>query len=56
MEIRRDRYLQRLVERKGNGLIKAVTGIRRCGKTYLLLELFHRHLVESGVRRAASSR
>ena len=49
MEIRRDRYLQRLIERKGNGLIKAVTGVRRCGKTYLLLELFHRHLVESGV-------
>lgn len=49
MEIKRDRYLQRLVERKGNGLIKAVTGIRRCGKSYLLLELFHRHLVESGV-------
>ncbi len=49
MEIRRDRYLQRLVERRGNGLIKAVTGIRRCGKSYLLLELFHRHLAESGV-------
>ena len=49
MEIARDRYLQRLVERKGNGLIKAVTGIRRCGKSYLLLKLFHRHLVETGV-------
>ena len=49
MEIARDHYLQRLVERKGNGLIKIVTGIRRCGKSYLLLELFHRHLVESGV-------
>ena len=49
MEIARDRYLQRLVERKGNGLIKAVTGIRRCGKSYLLLKLFHRHLLASGV-------
>jgi predicted AAA+ superfamily ATPase len=49
MEIARDRYLQRLVERRGNGLIKAVTGIRRCGKSYLLLKLFHRHLLESGV-------
>lgn len=49
MEIARDRYLQRLVERQGNGLIKAVTGIRRCGKSYLLLKLFHRHLLESGV-------
>ncbi len=49
MEIARDRYLQRLVERKGNGLIKAVTGIRRCGKSHLLLKLFHRHLLASGV-------
>ena len=49
MEIARDRYLRRLVERKGNGLIKAVTGIRRCGKSYLLLKLFHRHLLVSGV-------
>lgn len=49
MEIARDRYLQRLMERKGNGLIKAVTGIRRCGKSYLLLKLFHRHLLASGV-------
>ena len=49
MEIARDLYLQRLVERKGNGLIKAVTGIRRCGKSYLLLKLFHRHLIETGV-------
>ena len=49
MEIARDRYLQRLVECKGNGLIKAVTGIRRCGKSYLLLKLFHRHLIETGV-------
>lgn len=49
MEVKRDRYLDRLIERKGNGLIKAVTGIRRCGKSFLLLELFHRHLVESGV-------
>lgn len=49
MEIARDRYLQRLVERKGNGLIKTVTGIRRCGKSYLLLKLFHRHLLENGV-------
>ena len=49
MEIARDRYQQRLIERKGNGLIKIVTGIRRCGKSYLLLELFHRHLIESGM-------
>jgi len=50
MEIKRDRYLQELIDRKHNGLIKIVTGIRRCGKSYLLFTLFHRHLIESGIR------
>lgn len=36
MEIRRDLYLNKLIKRKNNGLIKVVTGIRRCGKSYLL--------------------
>ena len=36
MEIRRDIYLNRLLKRKHNGLIKVITGIRRCGKSYLL--------------------
>lgn len=49
MEIRRDKYLNDLVVRKGNGMIKVVTGIRRCGKTYLAFDLFVRHLIESGV-------
>ena len=49
MEIRRDKYLSDLVVRKGNGMIKVVTGIRRCGKTYLVFDLFVRHLIESGV-------
>ena len=49
MEIRRDKYLNDLVIRKGNGMIKVVTGIRRCGKTYLVFDLFVRHLIESGV-------
>ena len=35
MEIRRDRYLERLIAHKGNGRVKIVTGIRRCGKSYL---------------------
>lgn len=48
-EIRRDFYLDKLIKRKGNGLIKVVTGIRRCGKSYLLNTLFYRHLLESGV-------
>ena len=48
-EIRRDYYLGQLIKRKGNGLIKIVTGIRRCGKSYLLRTLFKNHLLESGV-------
>ena len=50
MEIRRDRYLERLIAHKGNGRVKIVTGIRRCGKSYLLFQLFKRHLIESGVK------
>lgn len=48
-EIKRDFYLEQLIRRKGNGLIKIVTGIRRCGKSYLLRTLFKKHLIESGV-------
>ena len=50
MEIRRDRYLERLIAHKGNGCVKIVTGIRRCGKSYLLFQLFKRHLIETGVK------
>ena len=49
MEIRRDVYLNKLIRKKKNGLIKVVTGIRRCGKSYLLFHLFHNHLLEEGV-------
>ena len=49
MEIRRDFYLDKLIKRKNNGLIKVITGIRRCGKSYLLNNLFYYHLLESGV-------
>lgn len=49
MEICRDLYLNKLIKRKNNGLIKVVTGIRRCGKSYLLNNLFYNHLIESGV-------
>jgi len=48
-EIKRDYYLKQLISRKGNGLIKIVTGIRRCGKSYLLRTLFKKHLIENGV-------
>ena len=49
MVIRRDYYLEKLIERKNNGLIKVITGIRYCGKSYLLNNLFYNHLIESGV-------
>lgn len=48
--INRDLYLNQLISRKENGLIKIVTGIRRCGKSYLLFKIFHNHLLECGVK------
>ena len=44
MEIRRDIYLNKLISKRHNGLIKVVTGVRRCGKSYLLFELFREYL------------
>lgn len=49
MEFQRKYYLDLLVRKKHNGLIKVVTGIRRCGKSYLLFTLFKKHLLVSGV-------
>lgn len=49
MEIKRDFYLDKLIKRKHNGLIKVITGIRRCGKSYLLNTLFYHHLIDEGV-------
>ena len=49
MEIKRDLYLNRLIRREKNGLVKIVTGVRRCGKSYLLFNLFHNYLLENGI-------
>lgn len=49
MVIRRDIYLNKVIGKKHNGLIKVVTGIRRCGKSYLLFNLFKDHLLEEGI-------
>jgi len=49
VEIKRDRYLQQLVDSRQNSFIKVVTGIRRCGKSYLLNVLFYHYLLDSGV-------
>ena len=48
-EIKRDYYLEQLIKRQHNGLIKVITGIRRCGKSYLLRTLFKKLLLENGV-------
>ena len=49
MEIARDRYLRKLIDRERNGKPKIITGIRRCGKSYLLLTIFRKHLISEGV-------
>ena len=49
LEIKRDYYLQKLITKKHNGLIKVITGMRRCGKSYLLFTLFKKYLLECGV-------
>ena len=49
MEIKRDSYLEQLKIRKDNGMIKIITGIRRCGKSFLLFVLFRKYLLESGI-------
>ena len=50
MEIKRDYYLKKLIEAKNDGLIKTVTGLRRCGKSYLLNTIFYNYLLEEGVK------
>lgn len=49
MVIKRERYLKQIIEKKRDGMIKIVTGIRRCGKSYLMNVLFRQHLLEEGV-------
>lgn len=50
MEIKRDIYLKKLITSKHNGMIKIITGMRRCGKSYLLLTLFCNHLKDTGIQ------
>ena len=49
MEIKRDRYLNKLINKTNNGMIKVITGIRRCGKSYLLFNLYYDYLISIGV-------
>lgn len=50
MEIKRPIYLNKLIERKDNGLVKVITGMRRCGKSYLLFKLFYDYLLSIGIK------
>ena len=50
MEIKRDYYLSKLIQHRKNGLVKIVTGVRRCGKSYLLFKLFRDYLIDSGIK------
>lgn len=49
MKIERNNYLNKLIERRQNGMVKVITGVRRCGKSFLLFELYYEYLVSQGV-------
>ena len=49
MNINRDKYLNDLINRMHNGMIKVVTGIRRCGKSYLIFTIFRKYLLKQGI-------
>ena len=49
MEIKRDRYLKQLIKKRDNGRVKIITGIRRCGKSYLLFDLYRKYLLDEGI-------
>lgn len=50
MEIKRELYLNKLIKRECNSLVKVITGIRRCGKSYLLFNLYHDYLIKKGIK------
>lgn len=50
MIIKRDRYLKKLIERRENGLVKVIAGIRRSGKSVLLNTIYHDYLLDCGVK------
>ena len=48
--IKRDYYLNKIISKQNNGMVKIITGIRRCGKSYLLFTLYRDYLLDSGVK------
>ena len=51
LEIKRDFYLDKLIAKKANGFIKVITGLRRCGKSYLVFTQFRNHLIDTGIKK-----
>ena len=49
MEFKRDKYLNEIISKKNNGMIKVITGLRRCGKSYLLFNMFYNYLISIGI-------
>ena len=49
MVIKRDRYIEKLINKKDNGMIKIITGVRRCGKSFLLFNLYYQKLLSIGI-------
>lgn len=52
MEIKRNRYLEQLISYRFDGLVKVITGIRRCGKSYLLKKIYREYLIQNGVKKS----
>lgn len=50
MIIKRDYYLKKIIDKRENGRIKIITGIRRCGKSYLLFHLYQEYLLSKGIK------
>lgn len=53
MKIERSSYLNKIIERKQNGMIKIITGVRRCGKSFLLFELYYEYLLSQGIKESS---
>lgn len=49
MEFKRDKYLNEIISKKNNNMIKVITGIRRCGKSYLLFNMYYKYLISIGI-------
>ena len=54
MDIKRDSYLKELISYRFDGLVKVITGIRRCGKSYLLKNIYRSYLLQNGVKQSKS--